>query len=162
MFSLLRPVAVPKGPGKFRPILVPTVEDRVVQRALLRSIAPTVEPHVDFDHSYAFRRKRGVKDAVMALTRLIEKRDRWVLVVDIEQFFPSVDESALLARLKALLPDDSLHALLTHLFDWEVHGLPELPEAKRQCFPDAGRGLPQDRFCPRCSPISIWNRSIRP
>lgn len=142
-FSPLRPVAVPKGAGKHRPILIPTVEDRVVQRALLRAIAQSLEPLIAFDHSYAFRKGRGVKDAVKALKLALAAKHKFVLVVDINQFFPSVDAQSLLNRLFTLLPDESVAPLLAQLFAWEIDGLPELPEAKRRCFPDAGRGLPQ-------------------
>lgn len=143
-FSALRPVAIPKkAPGEYRPLLVPTVRDRVVQRAILREIAPRIVPVTAFERSHAFRSGVGVRTAVVQLAKEMRKGKRTVLVVDIEDFFPSIDETVLFDELNAFLPDNSLRSLLGQLRAWEIGELASLPVNKRRCFPKSGTGLPQ-------------------
>ena len=145
-FSRLRPVAIPKkGTDKFRPILVPTVEDRVVQRAVLRAIAKYVAPHIDHPSSHAFLGGpgRGVRSAVTQLCGHLRAGRSCVLLLDIVDFFPSIDAAQVIADLTSLLPDDSLAPLLNQLENWEIHDLATVPEVKRSCFPGSARGLPQ-------------------
>jgi RNA-directed DNA polymerase len=145
-FSRLRPVAVPKkGSDKFRPILVPTVEDRVVQRAVLHAISKYVRPHVDHPSSHAFLGGpgRGVRSAVTQLCDYLRSGRCCVLLLDIVDFFPSVDADRVIADLLSILPDESLAPLLEQLKVWEIDDLSALPEAQRKCFPGSAKGLPQ-------------------
>jgi RNA-directed DNA polymerase len=142
-FTPLRPRAIPKTGGKYRPILIPAVRDRVVQRALLGIIEPAIEPHIGWATSHAFRTGRGVRTAVRALENEICSGKSVVLLVDIAEFFPSIDSDQLFADVLALLPDDSLKKLLTSLQDWEIHDLKALPPRERDAFPEAGCGIPQ-------------------
>ena len=79
------------GTSKTRPIGIPTLEDKILQRAVLRVMEPVYEQ--DFlDGSYGFRPGRGAHDALEALwDGLMELGGGWVIDLDIEDFFGSVD-----------------------------------------------------------------------
>ena len=79
------------GTSKTRPIGIPTLEDKILQRAVLMVMEAVYEE--DFlDCSYGFRPGRGAHQALDALWRgLMELGGGWVIDLDIENFFASVD-----------------------------------------------------------------------
>lgn len=144
VFQPLRPVAIEKKDRTgYRPILVPTVADRVVQRAILNLVFPHLREHTSSPNSHAFREGVGVRSAVYQLREQLSAGKRVVLAVDIANFFPSIDPARLYADVAAHLPDESLLPLLKRLQGWEIGDLGALPERKKACFPDAGKGIPQ-------------------
>ena len=79
------------GTSKTRPIGIPTLEDKVLQRAVLMALEPVYEQ--DFaECSYGFRPGRGAHRALDARWRgRREFEGGWVIDLDIEDFFGSVD-----------------------------------------------------------------------
>ena len=79
------------GTNKKRPIGIPSLEDKVLQRAVLMVLEPVYEQ--DFlDCSYGFRPGRGAHQALDALWQgLMELGGGWVIDLDIEDFFGSMD-----------------------------------------------------------------------
>jgi group II intron reverse transcriptase/maturase len=89
----VRRVHIPK-PGKAnktRPIGIPTLEDKVLQRAVLMVLEPVYEQ--DFlDCSYGFRPGRSAHQALEALWRGLMNLDGgWIIDLDIQSFFDEVD-----------------------------------------------------------------------
>jgi group II intron reverse transcriptase/maturase len=82
---------IPKPDGRQRPIGVPALEDKIVQRATVEVLNAIYE--TDFKgFSYGFRPGRGPHDALDALTVGIEWRKvNWVLDADIRGFFDAID-----------------------------------------------------------------------
>ncbi len=103
---------VPKASGDgVRLLRIPTVTDRVLQRAVLQVLHPIVEP-LFLACSYGYRPGRGVPHAVRAITHLRRQGYGWVLDADIDDFFNQVDHQLLERFLDEDLPDDSLLPLI--------------------------------------------------
>jgi RNA-directed DNA polymerase len=86
-----RRVFIPKADGRQRPLGIATVEDKIVQSAVVEVLNAIYE--ADFvGFSYGFRPGRSQHDALDALTvGLWRKRVNWVLDADIRDFFTSLD-----------------------------------------------------------------------
>ncbi len=97
---------LPKLSGGFRPIAVPTVEDRIAQLSLARAVGNVVGSTYSAA-SYAYRPKRGPRRAAEHLLRLL-KPDSWVVVTDIESFFDDVDHEILMSLLRAARLDSKV------------------------------------------------------
>ena len=93
------------GTSNTRPIGIPTLEDKVLQRAVLMVLEPVYEQ--DFlDCSYGFRPGRGAHQALDALWQgLREFGGGWVIDLDIEDFFGSVDRGHLRSFLDQRVRD---------------------------------------------------------
>lgn len=100
---------VPKDDGKKkRPIGVPTFEDKVLQKAVLMVMEAVYEQ--DFlDCSYGFRPKRSAQQAIEALWQgLMQMGGGWVVEVDIESFFDSLEHRPLRGFLDQRVRDGVL------------------------------------------------------
>ena len=88
---------IPKSHGDgVRTLRIPTIRDRVVERALLDAITRTVDLHLSAN-AYAYRTGRGTNDAIHHLTQLRDAGYTHVLRTDIADYFPNLDvEDALL------------------------------------------------------------------
>lgn len=126
-FSSLRGVVLPKKEsGKTRLICVPTVADRVVQRAILRKVeARSVQLGIANDVSFGFIRpptgeKRGTNAARQAAVKL-RASSPWLLKADISAFFDTIQRAALIEGLASKFRLRSLQPLLRGVINCEVY-----------------------------------------
>lgn len=103
---------IPKADGRQRPLGIATLEDKIVQRAVVEVLNAVYE--VDFlGFSYGFRPGRGPHDALDALTVGIDrKRVNWVLDADIREFFTNVDHHWLVRFLEHRIADQRVLRLV--------------------------------------------------
>ena len=126
-FSALDPFFIPKPDGKFRVICVPTVTDRVVQRAILDAIGER-QAWMKNAVSYGFVSERGVEKAVIKAIQY-RKLKPWVFKTDITKFFDNVDRDLLKEKIRRQVRQRSIHPLLFDVINSEIkinkasHGL---------------------------------------
>lgn len=123
----MRAARAPRPDGGERPLLIPTVADRVAATALTQALSPALEPRWSAS-SYGYRVGRGVAEAVAEARRL--RRDGLVVVtvLDIARFFEAVRHRAALRAFAASVPDDGFRAFVSAWLDAAA---------------PSGRGLPQ-------------------
>jgi RNA-directed DNA polymerase len=102
--SPVKRVEIPK-PGKgTRQLGIPTVQDRFIQQAIHQVLSAHFEPTFS-EHSYGFRPGRSAHDAVKAARVHVEAGYKWVVDIDMERFFDTVNHDRLMARMKAVVKD---------------------------------------------------------
>ena len=107
-----RRVFIPKPDGRLRPLGVASLEDKVLQRAVVEVLNAVYE--ADFlGFSYGFRPGRGAHDALDALAvGIARKKVNWVLDADISDFFGSLDRSWLVKFLEHRIADKRVLRLI--------------------------------------------------
>ncbi len=95
----VRAVEIPKASGGIRTLGVPTVADRVAQTVVAMELEKRVEPMFHPD-SYGYRPKRSALDAVAACRQRCWRSD-WVIDLDIQKFFDTVDHDLMVKAVRA-------------------------------------------------------------
>jgi len=110
-----KPVArshVPKADGRQRPIGLPSLEDKVVQRSLV-AVLNAIYEHEFCGFSYGFRPERSPHDALDALYVAIHtKKVNWVLDADIREYFDTLNHEWLIQFIEHRIADRRIIRLI--------------------------------------------------
>jgi group II intron reverse transcriptase/maturase len=94
-----------------RQLGIPTVLDRLIQQAMYQVLSPLFEETFS-DHSYGFRPGRSAHDAVRAAQKHVGDGYQWVVDIDLERFFDTVNHDRLMARMKSVVKDKRMLRLV--------------------------------------------------
>jgi RNA-directed DNA polymerase len=109
--SMVRQHEIPKSGGGMRTLGIPTVLDRFIQQAVLQVLQPRFDPTFS-ESSYGFRPGRRAHDAVRQAQRYVQSGHRWVVDVDLAQFFDRVNHDVLMGKLNQRITDRRVLALI--------------------------------------------------
>jgi len=131
---LRRWIAKPEG-GR-RPLGLPTVEDKIVQGAVVDILNAVYEADF-YGFSYGYRPNRNAHQALQALQTVLQKgKVNWVLDADISRFFDEISHKRLIAVVRQRVNDGRLLSLIAK---WLKAGVVE--EDGRRTYPR--KGTPQ-------------------
>jgi group II intron reverse transcriptase/maturase len=102
---------IPKPDGTKRPLGIPTVRDRVVQAAAKLVVEPIFE--ADFKEcSHGFRPRRSATDALEVIRLVGGRGHRYVVEIDIQKFFDTIDHEKLMRLVERRVSDRRVLKLL--------------------------------------------------
>jgi len=128
-------VEIPKEEkGKVRKLGIPTVVDRVIQQAITQVITPIFEKQFS-NNSYGFRPKRSAKDAMKKCRENANCGYKYVVDMDLEKYFDTVNQSKLIEVLSRTIKDGRVISL--------IHKFLRAGVIERHTFKETGVGVPQ-------------------
>src|SRR5699024_6348656 len=118
---------IEKENGKFRPLGIPCILDRIIQQSFKQVLEPIAEAQF-YKHSYGFRPLRSTHHAMARVQFLINQAQlHYVVDVDIKRFFDNVNHTLLIKQLWNLgIQDRKVTACISKMLKAEIdkEGIP--------------------------------------
>ena len=104
-------VEIPKADGSKRKLGIPTVTDRMVQQAAAQVLTPIYERKFH-ENSYGFRPGKSAQKAVLKAVEYMNEGYNWVVDIDLEKFFDTVEHDKLISVLNKEIKDGKILSLI--------------------------------------------------
>ena len=127
-------VEIPKENGKTRKLGIPTLQDRVIQQSILQILSPIYEKQFS-NTSYGFRPKRGSHDGLKKCREYANQGYWYVIDMDLEKFFDTVNQSMLVEILSRTIKDTRVISLIQKYLNAGI--------MEREMFIKSKKGVPQ-------------------
>src|SRR5699024_7775350 len=114
---------IDKGNGKYRPLGIPCILDRIIQQGFKQVLEPIAEARF-YNHSYGFRPLRSAHHAMARVQQLINlSHFHFVVDVDIKGFFDHINHRLLIKQLWNIgIQDRKVLACIAKMLKAEIDG----------------------------------------
>jgi len=113
---------IPKKNGGKRPLGIPTIEDRIVQQALVDVLEPKFEDGIFHKWSCGYRPDRGAERVMQIIMANIEQGYNYIYGADIKGFFDNIPHKKLMRILNKYIADGTV---LDMIWSWLKAGYME-------------------------------------
>ena len=145
----VRQVLIPKKqPGKFRPLGIPCLRDRVAQTSAMLILSPIFEADLQTEQ-YGYRDGRSAKDAVKRIHHLLNRGHREVVDADLSNYFGEIPHAEWMKSLARRISDGRMLRLIKAWLE-----MPVVEEDKTGGKRRTNRARRERKGAPQGSPIS--------